>query len=53
MGKKRGHENDLADYYFKAAGVAAIWIDDSGHIGAAGRHGRRASEPDHLLLSPR
>lgn len=33
MGRTRNH--DLADYYLRAAGVAAIWIDDGGHIGAA------------------
>lgn len=33
-GKKRDHD-DLAEYFLRAAGVAAIWIDDAGHIGAA------------------
>jgi len=33
MGRTRNE--DLADYYLRVAGVAAIWIDDEGHIGAA------------------
>lgn len=33
MGRTRNH--DLADYYLRAAGVAAIWIDGDGHIGAS------------------
>jgi len=33
MGRTRNE--DLAGYYLCAAGVAAIWIDDEGHIGAA------------------
>lgn len=32
MGRTRNH--DLADYYLRAAGVATIWIDEEGHIGA-------------------
>ncbi|KJC47321.1 hypothetical protein UB31_18885 [Bradyrhizobium sp. LTSP849] len=32
-GKRDQH--DLAEYFLRAAGVAAIWIDDGGHIGAA------------------
>ena len=27
-------QDELADYYLRAAGVAAIWIDGDGHIGA-------------------
>jgi hypothetical protein len=34
MGKQRDLD-DLAGYYLRAAGVAAIWIDEDGHIGAA------------------
>lgn len=34
MGKTRNRD-DLAEYYLRAAGVAAIWIDEAGHIGAA------------------
>lgn len=33
MAKTRNE--DLAGYYLRAAGVAAIWIDEAGHIGAA------------------
>lgn len=32
MGKTRNL--DLTDYYLRAAGIAAIWIDAAGHIGA-------------------
>lgn len=32
----RTRTQDLADYYLKAAGVAAIWIDADGFIGAHG-----------------
>ncbi|WP_426413315.1 hypothetical protein [Bradyrhizobium ganzhouense] len=31
----RSNQHDLADYYLRAAGIAAIWIDEGGHIGAA------------------
>ncbi|WP_426424884.1 hypothetical protein [Bradyrhizobium genosp. A] len=34
MGNGR-KQDDLADYYLRASGVAAIWIDEEGHIGAA------------------
>lgn len=34
-GHGQNTQRDLADYYLRAAGVAAIWIDDEGHIGAA------------------
>lgn len=35
MAKQRDLD-DLADYYLKAAGVAAIWIDADGFVGAHG-----------------
>lgn len=34
MGRKRD-QDDLAEYFLRAAGIAAIWIDEAGHIGAA------------------
>ena len=33
MGRKHD-QDELAGYYLRAAGVAAIWIDGDGHIGA-------------------
>jgi hypothetical protein len=35
MGKSRSNHDDLAGCFLRAAGVAAIWIDEGGHIGAA------------------
>jgi hypothetical protein len=32
MGKPTGNEL-LAEYYLRAAGVAAVWIDATGHVG--------------------
>lgn len=32
----RTRNQDLADYYLKAAGVAAIWVDQDGFVGAHG-----------------
>ncbi|MGY3501680.1 hypothetical protein [Bradyrhizobium sp. USDA 4471] len=34
MGLGRSRDYLLADYYLKAAGVALVWIDRNGHIGA-------------------
>jgi hypothetical protein len=34
MGKPTRNEL-LAEYYLRAAGVAAVWIDAEGHVGAA------------------
>jgi hypothetical protein len=31
---------ELADYYLRAAGVAAVWIEPDGYIGARGRRPR-------------
>jgi hypothetical protein len=33
MGATRNEQ--LAEYYLKAAGIAAVWIDPDGHVGAA------------------
>jgi hypothetical protein len=33
MGKSTRNEL-LAEYYLRAAGVAAVWIDATGHVGA-------------------
>jgi hypothetical protein len=33
MGATRNEQ--LAEYYLKAAGIAAVWIDTDGHVGAA------------------
>lgn len=35
MGKNRSNHDDLASYFLRASGVATIWIDEGGHIGAA------------------
>lgn len=35
MGKKRD-QDDLAEYFLRAAGVAAIWVDEDGFVGAHG-----------------
>lgn len=49
MGQTRNH--DLADYYRKAASIAAIWIDADGFVGAHARgdHRRRAASGLRLI----
>jgi hypothetical protein len=37
MGKPTRNEL-LAEYYLRAAGVAAVWIDAEGHVGATAAH---------------
>ena len=43
--------DDLADYYLRVGGVAAIWIDDAGHIGATDI-ATTDDDPNRIILLP-
>jgi hypothetical protein len=62
MGLGRSRDHLLADYYLKAAGIALIWVDDEGRIGAqdvscveleAGQFGYCCPRGTHFVLAYR